>query len=113
MARSRRPFVVVASGVFRSVCACCIESQFPIRTPLALTPLIRVTSRRPTPGASSPVVGGFDRQLCSTAVMRTLIEIEPSPRDSRATRHALTVALVKPGLGSFPYQETNSSKPRL
>ena len=35
------------------------------------------------------------------ADMRMMIEDEPSPRASRDTRHALTVALVKPGRGAW------------
>ena len=34
MARSRRPFVVVISGAFRSACACFSDSQFPVCTPI-------------------------------------------------------------------------------
>ena len=41
------------------------------------------------------------------------METAPSPQASRATRHAHTVALVKPGRGSWPYQAKNSSSPRL
>src|ERR1035438_353480 len=48
-----------------------------------------------------------------TAVMRTLMLTDPSPRASRATRQALTVALVKPGRGSSSYHAKNSSSPRL
>ena len=38
---------------------------------------------------------------------------DPSPRASRATRQALTVALIEPGRGSSSYQAKNSSSPRL
>src|SRR5208283_3904935 len=48
-----------------------------------------------------------------TAVIRTLMLTDPKPRASRATRQALTVALVKPGRGSSSYQAKNSSSPRL
>ncbi len=37
-----------------------------------------------------------------------MIEDDPRPRASSDARHALTVALVKPGRGSWPYQEKNS-----
>jgi hypothetical protein len=37
------------------------------------------------------------------ADMRTIIDDRPSLRSSRVTLHALTVALVKPGGGSWPY----------
>jgi hypothetical protein len=49
--------------------------------------------------------------LC-TAVMRTLIETEPSRRASRATRQAATAAFVNPGRRSSVYHAINSSKPR-
>jgi hypothetical protein len=51
---------------------------------------------------------GFNR-----ATVSTLIEIDPSPRASSATRQALTVAFVKPGRGSLPNHSKNSSNPRL
>ena len=63
-------------------------------------------------GASSPLSAASTASF-RTAVIRTLIETEPSPRASRETRQALTVALVKPGRGSLPYHAMNSSKPRL
>jgi len=93
---------VDTSGVFKSVWACRIDSQFPTRTPLDLTPFIRVIPAANS-GASSPLSAASTASL-RTAVMRTLIEIEPSPRASNATLQALTVALVKPGLGSWPNQ---------
>ena len=37
-----------------------------------------------------------------------MIDDDPCPRSSKVTRHALTVALVKPGRGSRAYQEKNS-----
>ena len=106
-----RGILVVTSGVFNSACACRIESRFPKRTPLDLTPLMRVIPAASS-GASSPLSAASTASL-RTAVIRTLIEIEPSPRASRATRQALTVALVKPGRGSWPNQSKNSSSPRL
>jgi hypothetical protein len=45
--------------------------------------------------------------------MRTMIEDDPSLRSSRDTRQALTVALVKPGRGSWAYQAKNSSRAML
>jgi hypothetical protein len=48
-----------------------------------------------------------------TAVIRTLMLTEPRLQASRATRQAATVAFVKPGRGSWPYQAMNSSSPRL
>ncbi len=49
-----------------------------------------------------------------TAVIRTFIEIGPSPRASSATRQAVTVAFVNPaGRASSMNQAMNSSSPRL
>ena len=45
--------------------------------------------------------------------MRTMIEDDPSFRSSSETRHALTVALLKPGRGSLIYQAMNSSRAML
>jgi hypothetical protein len=47
------------------------------------------------------------------AVIRTLMETAPSPRASRATRQAHTVALVNPGRGASLNHAKNSSSPRL
>src|ERR1035441_2104852 len=51
--------------------------------------------------------------MASPDVIRTLMETDPRPRASRATRQALTVALVKPARGSCANQAKNSSSPRL
>jgi hypothetical protein len=111
MARSRSPFVVVMSGAFRSACACFSESQFPKRTPLEATPFTRVIPLASS-GASSPLSAASTASF-RTAVIRTLIETEPRPRASSATRQAATIAFVKPGRGSCPYHSMNSSSPRL
>jgi hypothetical protein len=42
--------------------------------------------------------------LAAAAVIRTLIEIEPRPRTSSATRHALMVALLR-GRSNAEHQE--------
>src|ERR1019366_5706701 len=47
------------------------------------------------------------------ADMRTMIDDEPSPRNSSDTRHALTVAFVKPGRGACWNQPRNSSRAML
>src|ERR1039458_1013676 len=111
IARSRSPFLVATSGAFRSLWACCTDSQFPVRTPIDFAPFTRVMPAASS-GASSPLSAASTASF-RTAVMRTLIETDPSPRASRATRQALTVALVKPARGSRPYQAKNSSSPRL
>ena len=111
MARSRSPFFVRMSGVFNSACACWSDSQFPTRTPCDRTPLIRAIPAASS-GASSPLSAASTASF-RTAVIRTLIETDPSPRASSATRHAVTVAFVKPARGSSMYQAMNSSSPRL
>jgi hypothetical protein len=54
-------------------------------------------------GASNSLSAASAASL-RTAVIRTLMLTDPSPRASRATRQAVTVALVKPGRGSCSYQ---------
>src|ERR1019366_8925590 len=111
MARSRSPFVVVISGAFSSAWACLRESQFPARTPMDLALFTRWIPAASS-GASRPL------SVASTASfriadMRTMMLDEPRPRSSRDTRQALTVALVKPGRGSWAYQPKNSSRAML
>ena len=91
MARSRRPLVVVVSGVFSSVCACRMESQFPKRTPLEATPLTR-TIPLASSGGRIPLSAASTANFL-TAVIRTLIETAPSSRASSATRQAATSPL--------------------
>jgi hypothetical protein len=62
--------------------------------------------------ASSPLSAASTASF-RTAVIRTLMETDPRPRVSNSARQALTVAFVKPGRGAWPYQEMNSSSPRL
>jgi hypothetical protein len=111
IARSRNPFIVVASGAFSSACACFAVSQFPRRTPFEATPFTRVIPLANS-GASSPLSAASTANF-RTAVIRPFIETAPSPRASNATRQAATVALVKPGRDSWPYHSKNSSSPRL
>jgi CRISPR associated protein Cas1 len=55
-----------------------------------------------------------DLTIACYAVGFDPMETEPSPRASRATRQAATVAFVKPGRGSWmDSQAKNSSSPRL
>ena len=63
-------------------------------------------------GASNPLSAASTASF-RTAVIRTLIEIDPSPRASSATLHVLTVALLNPDRGSCPNHSKNSSSPRL
>src|ERR1019366_2476401 len=53
------------------------------------------------------------KEISASTIDRLLGRENPAHGPSRATRHALTVALVKPGRGSWPYQAKNSSSPRL
>ena len=111
MTRSRNPFLVVMSGAFSNFWACWTESQFPTRTPFDLAPFTRVMPAASS-GTSKPLSAASTASL-RTAVIRTLIETDPSPRLSRTTRQAFTAAFVKPGRASWPNQEINSSRPRL
>src|SRR5262249_43035349 len=52
--RSRRPLGVLASGAFKSACACVTVSQLPSRTPFEATPFTRVIPFASS-GASSPL----------------------------------------------------------
>jgi len=104
MARSRSPFFVEISGAFRSVWACRSDNQFPTRTPLALTPLMREIPAASS-GASSPLSAASTASF-RTAVILTLMDTEPSPRASRVRRQALSVAFVKP-------DRFNAHRPRL
>src|SRR5262245_6878448 len=63
-------------------------------------------------GASRPLSAASTASL-RTAERRTLIDDEPSPRASSATRHAFTVSLVKPTIPAWPNQEMNSSRAML
>src|ERR1017187_9445920 len=108
MARSRRPFSIVVSGALRSAWACFRESQLPARTPMNFALFTRWMPAANS-GASSPLSVASTASL-RMADMRTMMLDDPSPRSSRVTRHALTVALVKPGRGSWAYQQKNSSR---
>ena len=81
------------------------------RTPVDLAPLTRVMPAASS-GASNPLSAASTANF-RTAVIRTLMETDPRPRASSAARQAFTVAFVKPGRGSWPYQAMNSSSPRL
>jgi hypothetical protein len=99
------------SGAFRSACACFSVSQFPARTPMDFALFTRWMPAANS-GASSPLSVASTASL-RMADMRTMMDDDPSPRSSRVTRQALTVALVKPGRGSWPYQPKNSSRAML
>src|SRR5271169_6496640 len=63
-------------------------------------------------GASSPLSAASAASL-RIADMRMMMDDDPSLRSSRDTRHALTVALVKPGRGACWNQRRNSSSAML
>jgi hypothetical protein len=56
IARSRRPFFVVASGAFSSAWACRRDSQLPTRTPFDFAPFTREMADAPAPWARSCIV---------------------------------------------------------
>ena len=76
MARSRSPFFVAVSGALSRAWACRSESQLPTRTPFDLAPFTREMPAA-NPGASSPLSAASIASF-RTAVMRTLMETEPS-----------------------------------
>src|SRR5579862_5964049 len=63
-------------------------------------------------GASSPLSAASAANL-RMADMRMMIDEDPSRRSSSDTRHALTVALVKPGRGACWNQAINSFRAML
>ena len=99
------------SGAFRSACACLSDSQLPALTPMDFALFTRAMPAANS-GASSPLSVASTASL-RMADMRMMMLDDPRPRSSRETRQALTVALVKPGRGSWAYQEKNSSRAML
>ncbi len=71
IARSRRPFLVDKSGVFNTIWACRIDSRFPTRTPLDLTPFTRALPAAKS-GDSNPLSAASTASF-RTVVIRTLI----------------------------------------
>src|ERR1022692_954032 len=81
---------------------------------------LHVSLPAPSPGdadAKIPCLSSAGPPLLQRAAsesnFRTMIDDDPSPRSSSVTRQALTVALVKPGRGSWAYQPKNSSRAML
>ena len=111
MVRSRRPLTVVISGALRSVCACFSDSQLPMRMPTDFALLTRAIPAASS-GVSSPISAASADNLRIADILM-MIDDEPSPRASRDTRHALTVALVKPGRGACWNHARNSSSAML
>jgi hypothetical protein len=74
--------------------------------PVDLTLFTRLIPRANS-GASNPSSAASAASL-RTADMRMIIDDDPRPRSSRDTRHALTVAFVKPGRGACWNHAINS-----
>ena len=106
MALSRSPFNVEISGALRSACACRWDNQFPVRTPFERT-LFTLAIPDASSGASIPLSAASAASLRIADIL-IMMEDDPSPRASRHTRQALTVALVKPGRGISWNQHMNS-----
>ena len=111
IARSRSPRSVAISGALSSACACRCDSQLPVRMPCVFALFTRVMPAASS-GASKPLSAASAASL-RIADMRTMIDDDPSLRSSSDTRHALTVALVKPGRGASWNQPINSSSAML
>ena len=106
MARSRRPLTVEMSGVLSSVCAWRCDSQFPTRMPTDFTLFTRLIPAASS-AESNPLSAASAASL-RTADIRMMIDEDPSPRSSSDTRHACTVALLKPGRGACWNHSINS-----
>jgi len=94
------------SGALRSACACRWDSQFPTRMPVDFTLFTRLIPCANS-GASRPLSAASAASLRIADIL-IMMEDEPRRRSSRDTRHALTVALVKPGRGACWNQAVNS-----
>src|SRR5579863_3084735 len=94
------------SGALKSDCACRCDSQFPTRMPVDLTLFTRLIPWASS-GASSPLSAASAASLRMADIL-IMMDDDPSLRSSRDTRHALTVALVKPGRGACWNQAINS-----
>jgi hypothetical protein len=94
----------------RSACSWRCDSQFPtrIRVDFTLTLLIPCASS----GGSSPLSGASAASLRIADIL-IMMEDDPGWRSSSDTRHALTVALVKPGRGACWNQAMNSFRAML
>jgi hypothetical protein len=94
------------NGAINSACACRCDNQFPTRMPIGLTLFTRLMFCANS-GASSPLSAASAASL-RMADIRMMIDDDPSRRSSSDTRHALTVAFVKPGRGACWNQSMNS-----
>src|SRR5579862_8984101 len=103
--------MVPMSGALRRLCACFNDSQLPMRMPTDFALLTRAMPAASS-GASSPSSAASAASLRIADIL-IMIDDEPRPRSSRDTRHALTVALVKPGRGACWNHARNSSSAML
>src|ERR1700722_13260606 len=98
-------------GALRRAWACRCDSQFPTRMPVDFTLLTRLIPCANS-GASNPLSAASAASLRMADIL-IMIDEDPSPRSSSDTRHALTVALVKPGRGACWNHSINSFKAML
>src|ERR1700691_4583827 len=106
MARSRKPATVVMSGALSSAWACRCDSQLPTRIPVDFTLFTRLIPWANS-GASRPLSAASAASLRIADIL-IMMDDDPRPRSSSDTRHALTVALVKPGRGACWNHSINS-----
>src|SRR5580658_5250734 len=106
MARSRSPRSVVISGALNRACACRSDSQLPTRTPCVFALFTRLMPAASS-GASRPLSAASAASLRIADIL-IMMEDDPRRRSSSDTRHALTVALVKPGRGACWNHAINS-----
>ena len=98
---------MLTSGALSRLCAWRTDSQLPVRMPTDFALLTRAIPAANS-GASNPLSAASAASL-RIADIRMMIDDEPSPRASSDTRHALTVAFVKPGCGACWNHARNSS----
>ena len=78
----------------------CCDSQFPTRMPVDFTLFPRLVPWAIS-GASSPLSAASAASLRVADILK-MMDDDPRCRSSNDNRHALTVALVKPGRGASP-----------
>ena len=99
------------SGALRRPCAWRTESQLPVRIPTDFALFTREIPAASS-GANSPLSAASAASFRIADIL-IMMDDDPRPRASSDTRHALTVALVKPGRGASWNQRMNSSSAML
>jgi hypothetical protein len=99
------------SGALSSAWACRCDSQFPTRMPVDFT-LLTWLIPWASSGASSPLSAASAASLRIADIL-IMMEDDPSRRSSSDARHALTVALEKPGRGACWNHAINSFRAML